>query len=97
MVLETEVAVEGLGILGFVEECLHLVYRSELHLHIRLSARLLCPLMEHVTDMLWLDVHLQGVLTLVHHHLRCVALGHHRLEIGICGFLRDTAVLRTAA
>ena len=96
MVLITVVTGEGLGFLGGIHKLLHLICRANLHLHIRLVASLLCTLMEHVTDMFRLHIHLQGILALVHHNLRGIAFFHHRLEVGIGGLTGDTAVLRTA-
>ena len=79
-----------------VDKLLHLVRTSELHLHVGFCARLLGTLVEHVADMLRLDVHLQDALPLVHDDLRGIAVVHHVLEVGVGCILRDAAVRGTS-
>ena len=96
-VLITEVAREGLVLLGLVDETLHLVHGANLHIHVRVGARLLCALVEHVADMLRLHIHPERVLILVDYDLGGVAPVDHRLEFRVGSMLAHAAVVGPAA
>ena len=96
-VLEDEIASKRLFFLGRVYKLLNLIDRAELYFHIRILARLLGTLVEYVTDMFRLDIHLDEALVLVHDDLRSIAVIDHLLEVRVRSILADAAVLGTSA
>ena len=80
-VFKDQVTRECLFLLSLVHKFLYLIDRAELHFHVRILACLLGALVEYITDMLRLHVHLDGTLVFVHHDLRSVAMIHHLLEV----------------
>ena len=69
--------------LRLLHKQLHLVHTAYLHLHVGVRAHLLVSFVEHVADVLGLDIHLQLVLVLVHHNLVRIATLDVRLEITV--------------
>ena len=83
LVLVGDVAIELARLLGLVEELLHVVDRTELHLDVGVGTGLLDVGLEDILDELGLHVHAERLLRAVHNHLVGSAFRHPVLEIVI--------------